>query len=338
MKILFQGGWKPGRNPPASRAIIHTYCRVLAGFIIRHNHTVVLSSYRELDKVLSDEVVAIARENGRNIKDHLIFLLPQRENVLPAEGRVLRIPEKSWWIEERTYCIQNTDVLIAVGGGRGTFDCVEKAFLSRKPVFVAASIPCPAASAWKNRPTGYQYLIAGDADILDDVNITPEEFFSHVFSTIDGLSAIVYSRRIFIVHGHDHHLRDTLAEILKKLNFEPVILQDEPSRSLTIIEKLERDVNQVGFAMVLYTPDDSGRQAGGIEKGRSRQNVVFEHGLLIGLLGRERTCAIVHGDVEIPSDIHGMIYEKISDLKGEAIKIAKILKQAGYRIDASNLI
>ena len=66
---------------------------------------------------------------------------------------------------------------------------------------------------------------------------------------------------------------------------------------------------------------------------------MFEHGLLIGLMGRDRTCAIIKGnDLEIPSDIQGMIYEKIGDIKTEALTVAKVLKQAGYKVDASNLL
>ena len=125
---------------------------------------------------------------------------------------------------------------------------------------------------------------------------------------------------------------------MQELDFIPVVLQDEPSRSLTIIEKLERDTEKVGFSFVLYTPDDLGHFQGEPERTRARQNVVFEHGLLIGLLGRERTCAIVKGDLEMPSDIKGMMYENIDDLKKESLKIAKILKEAGYKVDLSKLL
>jgi hypothetical protein len=216
LKILFQGGWKAGRNSPESQSVIEDYCKTLARYVVDHNHTLVLGSYRQSDKLIADEIATIAQSQAKNIKDHLMFLLPQRENVLPKHGRVIRIPERAWWIEEHTYSVQNTDALICIGGGRGTFDCVEKALLSRKPVFVAASIPCKATTAWKNRPAGYKYFMEGDADVLEDVNITPKEFFLHVFPIIDRLSAIVYSRRIFIVHGHNHYLRDTLANILRE--------------------------------------------------------------------------------------------------------------------------
>lgn len=338
MKILFQGGWKEGRNAPETKALIQQYCRALAKCIIKERHTIVLTSNREFDKVVADELMATATAEGRNVKEHLMYFLPKRERPLPAVGRVVTIPEKSWWIEERTYAIQNTDALIAIGGGKGTFDCIEKAFLSRKPVFVAAAIPSVASDAWKNRAEGYKYLAEGDADIFDDINVSPEEFLRNVFGILNVLAEVAYSRRIFIVHGHDLHFRDQLAALLRKLDFEPVILQEEANKGLTVIEKLERDTERVGFSFVLYTPDDLGKQRGGVEQERARQNVIFEHGLLIGLLGRDRTCAIIKGDLEIPSDIRGMLYEQIGDLRAEAIKIAKVLKDGGYKLDASKLL
>ena len=338
MKILFQGGWKEGRNAPETKALIEDYCLALAKYIVKEHHAIVLTLNREFDKVVADKLIAAATSEGRNVKEHLIYFLPERERPLPPAGRVVTIPGKSWWIEERTYAVRNTDALIAIGGGKGTFDCTEKAFLSNKPVFVAAAIPSPASDAWMNRAKGYRYLADGDADIFDDVNVSPEEFFRNVFGILNALAEVAYSRRIFIVHGHDLHLRDQLADVIRKLEFEPVILQEEANKGLTVIEKLERDTEKVGFSFVLYTPDDLGRQQGGVEKERARQNVIFEHGLLIGLLGRERTCAIIKGDLEIPSDIRGMLYEQIGDLTAEAIKIARVLKDAGYKLDASKLL
>jgi predicted nucleotide-binding protein len=125
---------------------------------------------------------------------------------------------------------------------------------------------------------------------------------------------------------------------LRKLQFEPVILEDEDNRSLTIIEKLERATGGIGFAFILYTPDDFGGLDGMESQPRARQNVIFEHGLLIGLLGRDRTCALVDADVEVPSDVNGMIFERVSDIRREPLRIAKVLKQAGYDVDASGLL
>jgi predicted nucleotide-binding protein len=175
-------------------------------------------------------------------------------------------------------------------------------------------------------------------EALDDLTATPAEFFEQVFSIIKKFSESSHSKRVFIVHGHDPHSRDQLAEILRKLQFDPIILADEPSRSLTIIEKLERNTTNIGFSFIIYTPDDVGRSKAGLDMARARQNVIFEHGLLIGLLGRERTCALLLGEVEEPSDIRGMLYERVTDIRSDSLKVARVLKDAGYSVDASTLI
>lgn len=339
MKILFQGGWRTKRDPIDTKGPIYKYCESLAKYIVAKNHQIVLVSHRECDKLIAKKVAEAANDKKASVKNHLLFLLPDRIKTIPSIGRVKTFDATRWWIEERTYFVQEADAVVAIGGGRGTFDCVEKAFLAGKPVFVAAAIPCRATEAWKRRKNSYQYIVPGDSDFQDDLNITPDEFFDNVFAILNSLAEIRYSRRVFIVHGHDHYFKDSMVSILKKLGFFPVVLQDEPSRSLTIIEKLERDTEKVGYAFILYSPDDLGHLPHEPESTRARQNVVFEHGLVIGLMGRDRTCAIIKGDdLEIPSDIEGMVYEKIRDIKTEALTVARVLKQAGYKVDASKLI
>lgn len=340
MRILFQGGWKAHRDPQGTREIIAEYCRALASYIVTHNHTVILTSSREFDEIIAHEIVEICQASGKKSKEYLLYLLPEREATLPADGRVIRLHGGRWWVEERTESILYCDALIAIGGGRGTFDCVEKALLNNKPVFVAGAIPSLATKAWKSRQSKYKYryLSKKELETLDDVTATPAEFFEQVFLIIRKISDDSHSKRVFIVHGHDLYSRDQLAEILRKLQFEPIILADEPSRSLTIIEKLEKNTANIGFSFIIYTPDDVGRSKAGVDMARARQNVIFEHGLLIGLLGRERTCALLLGKVEEPSDIRGMLYERMNDIRGDALKVARVLKDAGYSVDASNLI
>jgi hypothetical protein len=65
-------------------------------------------------------------------------------------------------------------------------------------------------------------------------------------------------------------------------------------------------------------------------KSRARQNVVFEMGFFIGLLGRKRVC-ILSKTVEIPTDIQGMIYvEYKQNVKEKTDKIRQELISAGY--------
>ena len=52
-----------------------------------------------------------------------------------------------------------------------------------------------------------------------------------------------------------------MARFLEKIELEAIILQEQADQGLTIIEKFEAYANQVGFAVVLLTPDDIGGAA-----------------------------------------------------------------------------
>ncbi len=103
-------------------------------------------------------------------------------------------------------------------------------------------------------------------------------------------------------------LKDKVARFIEKLGYEAVILHEQANKGMTVIEKIETNTD-VGFAIVLYTPDDKGNVSDLAVKGelhdRARQNVVFEHGYLISKLGRKRVIPLVSGKVELPSDING---------------------------------
>jgi Predicted nucleotide-binding protein containing TIR-like domain len=69
------------------------------------------------------------------------------------------------------------------------------------------------------------------------------------------------SKKVFIVHGHDSGSRETVARFIEKIGLEPIILQEQANRGLTIIEKVET-YGDVSFAIILLTPDDEGGKRG----------------------------------------------------------------------------
>jgi predicted nucleotide-binding protein len=141
--------------------------------------------------------------------------------------------------------------------------------------------------------------------------------------------------RVFLVHGHDEGVLHEVARFLEKLKHDPIVLKEEPGKGRTIIEKFEDYASEVGFVVVLLTPDDRGGPADKPyedQQLRARQNVVLELGYFIGKLCRNRVCALRAPDVEIPSDYSGVQYVSL-DGAGWRWKLAKEMKAAGLDVD-----
>ena len=104
-------------------------------------------------------------------------------------------------------------------------------------------------------------------------------------------------------------------------------------------EKIE-ECSDVCFGIVLYTPCDKGgeNKKRAVLKERARQNVIFEHGYLISKLGRDRVCALVKGDVEVPGDIAGIVYIKMDEAGAWKTKIAKEMLENKIDIDPQKLV
>jgi predicted nucleotide-binding protein len=137
-------------------------------------------------------------------------------------------------------------------------------------------------------------------------------------------------QKIFVVHGHDEAARETVARFLEGLNLEAIILKEQPNQGLTIIEKFEKHAAEVGFAVVILTPDDVAE-----DSMRARQNVIFELGFFVGRLGRGRASLLRKGAVEMPSDLYGVIYTDLDVAEGWKLKLVKELKAAELDFDAN---
>ena len=143
---------------------------------------------------------------------------------------------------------------------------------------------------------------------------------------------------VFIVHGHDEIAVEKTARFIAKLGLTPIILHEQASSGKTIIEKIE-EYSDVGFGIVLYTPCDLGAKKGYENelKSRARQNVVFEHGYLMGKIGRKNVCALVKGDIETPTDISGVVYVPMDEGNAWQLTLAKELRNSDYTVDMNKL-
>lgn len=212
---------------------------------------------------------------------------------------------------------------------------------------VTASYPMSeigAARAWKKT----LIPVVVDVDIPDVV----DDIFCITASSDDtrtraGMKRIVEeiarraglpNKTVFIVHGHNEAKKYELKSFLADLGLTPMILHEQDDRGMAIIEKFEQYAPSANFAFVLLTPDDKPpdhTRDGGktVEaKWRARQNVIMELGWFMARLGRSRVVMLHKGEVEIPSDISGVLYLKFND------SILEVSEQIRRRLRSERLI
>jgi len=177
------------------------------------------------------------------------------------------------------------------------------------------------------------YYIKSNFDAIREVDFPDIRKVIYDLPKGEKTSERIMSNKVFIVHGRSHKPMRELKAILKEFGLKPIVLHEQASGSLTVVEKLEK-YSDVGYAFVILTPDDIGSSSDAVfTSPRARQNVVLEFGYFIGLLSRDMVCCLYKGEVELPSDMHGIVYIPFKDSVEEARDIIiKELKEAGYKI------
>ena len=201
----------------------------------------------------------------------------------------------------------------------------------------------------------YSAFSIGDVYSIPELSEKVKEFKEKIHDDIDRLDSIkerlslfneckdsflyntkLDSKQVFLVHGHDNALKLDVTRTLEKLDLLPIILNEKSNSEQTIVEKLEKHSN-IGFAVVLLTPDDEGKKRTSSKLSpRARQKVLVELGYFIGKIGRSRVCPIYLEGVEIPSDFDGVAYVPFD--KGWKFELCKKLKAAGYSVSADRLL
>ena len=235
------------------------------------------------------------------------------------------------------------DTEIAIGNTFGETTRHNEDFKKIRYSLVAFSFDSPDSEFQQAYVEGLDVATSILESMIDEIEeYWPDEEQAEEVSKTTRTGMPIDSKKVFIVHGRDHGTRDMLARFLEVLELEPVILQERPNQGLTIIEKFERHA-QVGFAVVLFTPDDIGavRDSAEIPQFRARQNVIFELGYLIRHLGRDRVAVIYRGDegdIEIPSDYSGVLYTQMDDGGGWKFELIREMKSAGLDVDANKVL
>ena len=163
----------------------------------------------------------------------------------------------------------------------------------------------------------------GTISNLNNVSDLKTDQSNNLLQISEILSSNESSNKIFIVHGHDEGLKESVARFVEKLGLEAVILHEKPDQNRSISQKL-KDYSNVNFAIVLLSPDDEGKKIDDIKlKSRPRQNVILELGYFYGKLNGSHLC-VINKDVEdLPSNYDGILYTPYDKKEAWKFKLAK---------------
>lgn len=198
----------------------------------------------------------------------------------------------------------------------------------------------------QEKERGYNFAISliGGRDINEAINKFNDTFLDYFIKCIEDIIKAnpeiektsierVEGNTVFIIHGHDNHLKTEVQLLLERAGVRNIVLHEIADKGRTIIDKLVEESRSSNYAIAIFSPDDM------LEDGskRARQNVVLEVGYFMGLLGKERIRMLVKEIIEIPSDLSGILYEKY-DINGAwKMKILKELQALGIFVDFNSV-
>lgn len=114
----------------------------------------------------------------------------------------------------------------------------------------------------------------------------------------------IKSKRIFLSHGKSSEWRKVQAYLEKDLEHSTLELAQEANLGRTILQKLYEEAKKCSIAVIIMTGDDL-TDEGEI---RARENVMHEIGYFQGFYGLNNVILLHENDVNIPSNIHGLVY------------------------------
>lgn len=260
------------------------------------------------------------------------------ERLKRAIEEIPRLKEPNSVSKEFRKWHRNTEVAIAntfEGNGRHVEDF--KGVRFSPPIYTSSTPPAEFQRFFSAGLDSAASVLESMIEEIEEYWPDEDEEQSSAVSTKRGL---INTSRVFLVHGKDYGTREEVARFIEQLGISAVILEDQADQGRTIIEKFEEEARVVGLAVVLLTPDDEGRLRNSDNglMARARQNVIFELGYFAGALGRRRVCAMIKGDVEIPSDYDGIVYIRLDEYRGWKLNLVQELKAAGFHVDANRAI
>lgn len=196
---------------------------------------------------------------------------------------------------------------------------------------------------FKFEPSPHQYTTLRGIDVTEQYEYVVE-------STRESEPVEPKREGVFLIHGRDLAIRNSMSALLDLLKAKPFTFEDAlkltGKASPYVFETVEAGIKAAGAVMVLITPDDVGRLRDQSEEstseglsGQARQNVILEAGMALAYKGQERTIIIEFGKTRVLSDLTGLkVIRFHEDSREVRQEILQALERSGVdcAVDKSN--
>lgn len=190
------------------------------------------------------------------------------------------------------------------------------------------------------------------SDALEELTITERimpELTKSVAPQNNRTNNMPDTKKVFVVHGRDNHLRDDFFSFLRALALQPIewseALKLTGKATPYIGEALESAFKNAQAVIVLLSPDDEVRLSPELWRDiededekeiklQARPNVLFEAGMAFATHS-DRTILVEVGEVKPFSDIGGRHVVRLSNLAERRNEIAERLRTAGCDVSTS---
>jgi predicted nucleotide-binding protein len=155
----------------------------------------------------------------------------------------------------------------------------------------------------------------------------------------DGVSG---HRRVFVIHGRDDMVKETVTSFLAKLDMEPVVLHERSNEGPIVLDEFPvKDSDD--FAVFTLTSDDINPSS--VERKENTtvvpQNSMFDLGFFLGSLGRKRVVVLRKGNGASgasPFDYYGIRTIALDDGALWELLLARDMKRAGLSVDMNKAV
>lgn len=317
MRIAVLGSWRADNDRWRMRGTKPEFdaaCDELGRELARRQQVVLVGG--QSDNTADSHVVkGIITVAGGSVQRPLIEIVRPDDDSQSYQSLAARTPRlfsfppstQHHWGDVHLIQIRDADAVLIVGGMGGTYQAGLATIVAKKPLVPIGSFGGAAAKL-------LQSLHSLNVPFSNELNVLNGPWTSHVLETVIRLLGVDRQPRLLLIHGRSPD-RYILTEWLRtSLGLtDLLVMQQEFGSGQSLPEKFESLAAQADGAIALATPDDTGGQADDAHRNmRARQNVWLEVGWIWGRLGRNKVMVLCKGDIEIPSDLHGLEYYRYS--------------------------